>query len=257
MFFLPLFDENPSKNVPLVTWFFIVLCFIIFFYQSNLTDYLELKFIYKYSFIPFFFNDFNNQNPVSFLNPYLTLVTSAFLHAGWMHILGNMLYLWIFGDNVEDSMGSVKFFVFYLQRKDNLDNHDYFNYTYDDVLTKTESKTIPQPKINSTILERFNLSVDSIDLLDNIPSKILNNMELLTKFKNNTNQLIYVYSFAMFPNELQPSGTLNFSHFKNQYIKLNLCDPSKFDNQQLIFRGYYSSYNILTIEDGLTGFRYV
>ena len=151
----------------------------------------------------------------------------------------------------------VKFFVFYLQRKDNLDNHDYFNYTYDDVLTKTESKTIPQPKINSTILERFNLSVDSIDLLDNIPSKILNNMELLTKFKNNTNQLIYVYSFAMFPNELQPSGTLNFSHFKNQYIKLNLCDPSKFDNQQLIFRGYYSSYNILTIEDGLTGFRYV
>ena len=114
MFFLPLFDENPSKNVPLVTWFFIGLCFIIFFYQFNLTDYLELKFIYKYSFIPFFFNDFNNQNPVSFLNPYLTLVTSAFLHAGWMHILGNMLYLWIFGDNVEDSMGSVKFFVFYL-----------------------------------------------------------------------------------------------------------------------------------------------
>ena len=112
MFFLPLFDENPSKNVPLVTWFFISLCFIIFFYQSNLTNYLELKFIYKYSFIPFFFNDFNNQNPVSFLNPYLTLVTSAFLHAGWMHILGNMLYLWIFGDNVEDSMGSVKFFIF-------------------------------------------------------------------------------------------------------------------------------------------------
>ena len=114
MFFLPLFDENPSKNVPLVTWFFIGLCFIIFFYQYNLTNYLELKFIYKYSFIPFFFNDFNNENPVSFLNPYLTLVTSAFLHAGWMHILGNMLYLWIFGDNVEDSMGSVKFFVFYL-----------------------------------------------------------------------------------------------------------------------------------------------
>ena len=151
----------------------------------------------------------------------------------------------------------VKFFVFYLQRQDNLDNNDYFNYTYDDLITTTDSKTIPIADINSTILQRFNLSVDSIDLLDNIPSKILNNMELLTKFKNNTNQLIYVYSFAMFPNELQPSGTLNFSHFKNQYIKLNLCDPSKFQNQKLIFRGYYSSYNILTIEDGLTGFRYV
>ena len=151
----------------------------------------------------------------------------------------------------------VKFFVFYLQRLDNRENNDYFNFTYDDVLTRNESKTIQKPDINSTILERFNLSVDSIDLLDKIPSKILNNMELLTKFKNNTNQLIYVYSFAMFPNELQPSGTLNFSHFKNQYIKLNLCDPSKFENQKLIFRGYYSSYNIFTIEDGLTGFRYV
>ena len=151
----------------------------------------------------------------------------------------------------------VKFFIFYLQRVDNFENKDYFNFTYDDVLTVSETKTIPKANINNNILERFNLSVDSIDLLDNIPGKIMNNMELLTKFKNNTNQLIYVYSFAMFPNELQPSGTLNFSHFKNQYLKLNLCDPSKFDNQKLIFRGYYSSYNILTIEDGLTGFRYV
>ena len=151
----------------------------------------------------------------------------------------------------------VKFLVFYLQREDNFDNHDYFNMTYDAILSNSDSTTIPIANINSHILERFNLSVDSIDLLDNIPGKILNNMELLTKFKNNTTPLIYVYSFAMFPNELQPSGTLNFSHFKKQFIKLNLCDPSKFDNSKIIFKGYYSSYNILTIEDGLTGFRYV
>jgi len=151
----------------------------------------------------------------------------------------------------------VKFLVFYLQREDNFVNHDYFNMTYDAILTNSDSTTIPVANTNNHILERFNLSVDSIDLLDNIPGKILNNMELLTKFKNNTTPLIYVYSFAMFPNELQPSGTLNFSHFKKQFIKLNLCDPSKFDNSKIIFKGYYSSYNILTIEDGLTGFRYV
>ena len=152
---------------------------------------------------------------------------------------------------------SVRFFIFHLQRQDNIDNGDYFNFTYDDILTTTDSTNIPMASTNSHILDRFNLSVDSIDLLDNIPGKVLNNLELLTKFKNNTNPLIYVYSFAMFPNEIQPSGTMNFSHFKNQYIKLNLCDPSKFDNKQLVFKGYYSSYNILTIEDGLTGFRYV
>lgn len=152
---------------------------------------------------------------------------------------------------------SVRFFIFHLQRQDNIDNGDYFNFTYDDILTTTDSTNIPIASTNSHILDRFNLSVDSIDLLDNIPGKVLNNLELLTKFKNNTNPLIYVYSFAMFPNEIQPSGTMNFSHFKNQYIKLNLCDPSKFDNKQLVFKGYYSSYNILTIEDGLTGFRYV
>ena len=129
--------------------------------------------------------------------------------------------------------------------------------TYDDVITTSDSTNIPTASINSHLLDRFNLSVDSIDLLDRIPGKIMNNMELMTKFKNNTTHLIYVYSFAMFPNELQPSGTLNFSHFKNQYIKLNLCDPNKFNNKNIIFKGYYSSYNILTIEDGLTGFRYV
>jgi hypothetical protein len=151
----------------------------------------------------------------------------------------------------------VKFLVFYLQREDNLNNRDYYNMTYDDVITTSDSTNIPTASINSHLLDRFNLSVDSIDLLDRIPGKIMNNMELMTKFKNNTTHLIYVYSFAMFPNELQPSGTLNFSHFKNQYIKLNLCDPNKFNNKNIIFKGYYSSYNILTIEDGLTGFRYV
>ena len=114
MFFIPLYDENPSKKHPLVTWTLILICFIVFAYQFNLPQRIELSFIYKYAFIPDYLNNYYTVSNLTPLDPLLTLVTSAFLHAGWMHILGNMLYLWIFGDNVEDSMGKFKFFLFYV-----------------------------------------------------------------------------------------------------------------------------------------------
>ena len=114
MFFIPLYDENPSKKRPLVTWAFIAICFIIFIYQFNLSQRSELNFIYKYAFIPDYLNNYYIVSKLTSLDPILTLITSAFLHAGWMHILGNILYLYIFGDNVEDSMGKLKFLLFYL-----------------------------------------------------------------------------------------------------------------------------------------------
>ena len=114
MFFIPLYDENPSKKRPLVTWALIAICFIIFIYQFNLSQRSELNFIYKYAFIPDYLNNYYIVSKLTSLDPMLTLITSAFLHAGWMHILGNMLYLYIFGDNVEDSMGKLKFFLFYV-----------------------------------------------------------------------------------------------------------------------------------------------
>jgi hypothetical protein len=151
----------------------------------------------------------------------------------------------------------VRYILFVLQRKDNYDNHDYFNMTYENILADFETFRVKPPDINNHIVDRFNLSIDTIELLDKIPAKILTNIELLTKFKNNSSTLFYPYSFAMYPNETQPSGTLNFSSFTNQFIKLDLIDPSLLDNQPLLFRGYYSSYNILTIHEGLAGFRYV
>jgi len=151
----------------------------------------------------------------------------------------------------------VRFIIFILQRNDNYENHDYMNCTYEDAIDLSGGGAIILPDTNKHIVDRFNLSIDSIDILDKIPAKILNNMELLTKFKNNSKSLFYVYSFSMFPNDIQPSGTLNFTHFSKQFIKLNLVDATKFNNQKLLFRGYYSSYNILTIEDGLAGFRYI
>tara|TARA_B100000575_G_scaffold252443_1_gene220434 strand:+ start:9465 stop:11177 length:1713 start_codon:yes stop_codon:yes gene_type:complete len=151
----------------------------------------------------------------------------------------------------------VKYILFVLQRKDNFDNHDYLNMTFENILKDSETFKIKSPDINNHIVDRFNLSVDTIDLLDKIPAKILTNIELLTKFKNNSSTIFYPYSFAMYPNETQPSGTLNFNSFTNQFIKLDLVDPNLLENQPLLFRGYYASYNILTIHEGLAGYRYV
>jgi len=114
MFFLPLYDENPSKRPPIITWAFMFICFIVFMYQFNLPQRLEIGFVYKYAFIPDYLSNYYIVSNLAHINPLITLITSAFLHAGWMHILGNMLYLWIFGDNVEDSMGKFKFFIFYI-----------------------------------------------------------------------------------------------------------------------------------------------
>ena len=115
MFFFPLFDDNPSKKTPFVTWIIIIICFLIFFYQSNLNIVEYNKFIFSFGLIPAILsNQFELPENLNIIHPILTLISSAFLHAGWMHILGNMFYLWIFGDNVEDAMGTLNFIFFYL-----------------------------------------------------------------------------------------------------------------------------------------------
>ena len=115
MFFLPLFDDNPSRRTPWVAWSIIALCVIVFFWQQSLGHQGERIAFYQYGFVP------ANASGVAPLPPGLaiipawaTMVTAMFLHGGWMHIGGNMLYLWIFGDNVEDSMGPVRFVIFYV-----------------------------------------------------------------------------------------------------------------------------------------------
>ena len=60
----------------------------------------------------------------------------------------------------------------------------------------------------------------------------------------------------MYPNEINPSGSLNFSQIKDQFMKLKLVNPNLFENSEILFRCYYSSYNVLTIDEGLVGFRF-
>ena len=101
---LPIGDDNSARRiVPLVTYALIVLNVLFFFVELSGGD----SFIEKWAFVPGRFL----ANPAG---DFLTLFTSMFMHAGWLHLGGNMLYLWIFGDNVEDRFGHVKFIIFYL-----------------------------------------------------------------------------------------------------------------------------------------------
>ncbi len=100
----PIGDDNSSRRtVPLVTYALIVLNALFFFVELSGGD----AFIGEWAFVPSRFL----ANPFGDL---LTLFTSMFMHAGWVHLGGNMLYLWIFGDNVEDRFGHIKFTIFYL-----------------------------------------------------------------------------------------------------------------------------------------------
>jgi membrane associated rhomboid family serine protease len=101
---LPVGDDNSARrSVPVVTFVLIVLNVLFFLVEMSGGE----AFIMRWAFVPSRFL----ANPAG---DFLTLFTSMFMHAGWLHLGGNMLYLWIFGDNVEDRLGKALFTVFYL-----------------------------------------------------------------------------------------------------------------------------------------------
>ena len=109
MFFFPISDDNESGSRPLVCYFIIGICCFIFLWQSTLPVNLNQEAKYNLGDVPAAV--LGSQE--SFISPYLTIFTSMFMHGGWMHLIGNMVFLWIFGDNIEDSMGHKKFLIFY------------------------------------------------------------------------------------------------------------------------------------------------
>jgi len=110
---IPLRDSNPSGTVPFVTITLIVINSVVWLYEVSLGPGVEtlvyhygltpIKFVMPYKFAGGFFS-----------NTLVPLVSSIFMHAGWMHVIGNMWFLWIFGDNVEDRLGHFKYLAFYL-----------------------------------------------------------------------------------------------------------------------------------------------
>jgi membrane associated rhomboid family serine protease len=98
---IPLRDTMPSHSSPFVTVFLIAANTLVFLYMVTLDPYTANEFVHTYAVVP---ADLH----------YSSLLTSMFLHGGWMHLIGNMWFLWIYGDNVEDVLGHGKYIAFYL-----------------------------------------------------------------------------------------------------------------------------------------------
>ncbi len=112
---IPLHDDNPTHRTPIVTYGLIAACTLVFLWQVTLPEIANHRVVYSLGAIPAVLVGEARLPPDMVLVPPLaTVLTSMFLHGGWLHLIGNMLYLWIFGNNVEDAMGHVRYLAFYL-----------------------------------------------------------------------------------------------------------------------------------------------
>jgi len=106
LFVLPLYDDNPTVGVPYVTYTLIALCAAVFLWQFGQdADTVAAA----YGMIPaVLFGSARLAPDIAAVPAWMTLFTSMFLHGGWLHLGGNMLFLWIFGNNIEDVLGHVR-----------------------------------------------------------------------------------------------------------------------------------------------------
>ena len=112
---IPLKDDNPTSRRPIITYFIIGLCTVIFLIQISSESYKTGELFYSYGLIPSVLMG-HNQLPMDLyaIPAFITIFSSMFMHGGFMHLIGNMLYMWIFADNIEDNLGVTKFIIFYL-----------------------------------------------------------------------------------------------------------------------------------------------
>ena len=111
----PIRDDQPRYSTPVVTWFLISLNLLIAFFQWTLGPRGDERFVQIYGEVPAHLTAFlAGSSRYSLPDVVVPFFTSMFVHAGWMHVLGNMWFLYIFGDNVEDYLGHFKYLVFYL-----------------------------------------------------------------------------------------------------------------------------------------------
>ena len=110
---IPLKDDNPTSSRPIVTYFLIGLCVVVFLMQLGSQSYRTL--ILSYGLIPSVLMG-HDQLPMDLyaVPAYMTIFSSMFMHGGWMHLIMNMLFMWVFADNIEDNLGSRNFIIFYI-----------------------------------------------------------------------------------------------------------------------------------------------
>jgi rhomboid family protein len=111
IFALPLYDDNPIRRPPVVTYFLIGMCIGAFLWQLGQNGEAVA---YQYGMIPAVLFHYARLAPeLAAIPPWATIFTSMFLHGGWLHLGGNMLFLWIFGNNIEDLLGRVRYLLLY------------------------------------------------------------------------------------------------------------------------------------------------
>ncbi len=115
MVVLPLYDDNPRTTLPVVTYGLIIACTLVFLWQQSLGPRAGTDIAFAYGMVPAsLFGTHTLAPALQLVPPWATLLTSMFLHGGWLHLLGNMLYLWLFGRGVESALGAPRYLVFYL-----------------------------------------------------------------------------------------------------------------------------------------------
>jgi len=113
--FLPIRDDNPHTVTPFVNYGLLAACTAAFLWQVSLGDQAGQVAVMAFGLIPgHLFGTLEMDPRLPQVPAWLTIFSSMFLHGGWMHFLGNMLYLWVFGDNIEASLGHKRYLVFYL-----------------------------------------------------------------------------------------------------------------------------------------------
>jgi membrane associated rhomboid family serine protease len=111
---VPIRDDIPSRSVAYITYILILLNVVVFIYELSLGEGLD-RFLQVWALVPVKLTKSLVGQPTGLPFPaWVTLFTSQFLHSGFLHLGGNMLFLWVFGNNVEDALGKVKYLLFYL-----------------------------------------------------------------------------------------------------------------------------------------------
>ena len=111
---IPLRDANPSSRTPWVTFLIIGLNILAFLYEVALPEARLEQLIFTMGMVPARVTVFPAEPAITFGDAFLPLFSSMFLHGGWLHLIGNMWFLWIFGDNIEDRLGHLRYLLFYL-----------------------------------------------------------------------------------------------------------------------------------------------
>ncbi|MBD6618680.1 rhomboid family intramembrane serine protease [Komarekiella sp. 'clone 1'] len=103
----PLYDENPTRITPYFTYGLIGMNILVFLHEVSLSNEQLEQFFQLYAVVP-------RELTTNFAGEWTTLITSQFLHGGWWHLISNMIFLWVFGNNIEDRLGHFKYLIFYL-----------------------------------------------------------------------------------------------------------------------------------------------